>query len=193
MLHLVLGGARSGKSSFSEKWLLSQLKNADQSVTYVATAEALDNEMHQRIQHHQLQREKGKWQLVECPLLLSEFLSEVAENQLVLIDCLTLWLTNQLMAASDNEQDEATITAHLNSEMKSLVSVLNEHPATIVLVANEVGLGVVPMGKESRIFVDHAGWLNQHLAKIADQVTLVTAGLPLTLKSPAIKKEEIRG
>lgn len=193
MLHLVLGGARSGKSSFSEKWLLEQLKSTQKNAIYVATAQALDKEMQLRIQHHQQQRKKNNWRLVECPLLLNEFLLDVGESEFVLIDCLTLWLTNQLMTAMKNEQGETNIAAYLNSEIKSLTSVLSEHPATIVLVANEVGLGVVPMGKETRIFVDHAGWLNQQIAKIADQVTLVTAGLPLTLKSSGKIEEMKRG
>ena len=193
MLHLVLGGARSGKSSFSEKWLLEQFKSTQKNAIYVATAQALDKEMQLRIQHHQQQREENNWRLIECPLLLSECLSDIGGNEFILIDCLTLWLTNQLMAAMKNEQDESNISAHLNSEIKALISALSEHPATIVLVANEVGLGVVPMGKETRIFVDHAGWLNQQIAKIADQVTLVTAGLPLTLKSSDKTEEMKRG
>jgi adenosylcobinamide kinase/adenosylcobinamide-phosphate guanylyltransferase len=183
MLHLVLGGARSGKSSYSEKWLLEQKAHAPKNAIYVATAQALDNEMKQRIEHHQHQRESNQWQLTECPLLLSECLADFGENEFILIDCLTLWLTNQLMVAIESEQDESIICAHLKSKINALISALNDHPATIVLVANEVGLGVVPMGKESRIFVDHAGWLNQKIAQIAEQVTLVAAGLPLVLKS----------
>lgn len=183
MLHLVLGGARSGKSSFSEKWLLSQLKNANQSATYIATAQALDDEMQQRIKYHRQQRTSEQWQVKECPLRLSELLTELDDNQFVLIDCLTLWLTNQLMLEIDRHQDETLIAEHLSEKINSLVKAAQKSSATIVCVANEVGLGVVPMGVESRIFVDHAGWLNQKLAKIAEKVTLVTAGLPLTLKS----------
>ena len=193
MLHLVLGGARSGKSSFSESWLLSQLESEDQNAIYLATAQALDIEMQQRIEHHQLQRQGNNWQLVECPFLLTEFLSEADENAYIIIDCLTLWLTNQLMLALEKQQNEAVVATTLSQKTKALIHVLNEHPATIVVVANEVGLGVVPMGKESRIFVDHAGWLNQHLAKVADQVTLVTAGLPLTLKSSNASEGDKRG
>ncbi len=193
MLHLVLGGARSGKSSYSEKWLLEQKAHDPKNAIYVATAQALDSEMKQRIEHHQLQRERNQWQLIECPLLLSECLADISEHEYILIDCLTLWLTNQLMVAIESEPNETIIAAHLKSKVNGLISALNDHTSTIVLVANEVGLGVVPMGKETRIFVDHAGWLNQQIAKIADQVTLVTAGLPLTLKSSSKTEEMKRG
>lgn len=205
MLHLVLGGARSGKSSFSEQWLQAQKEVAQQPPFYVATAQALDEEMQHRIAHHQQLRAESKWRLIECPLHLSEFLTGLndkrinhpPETQYVLVDCLTLWLTNHLMVALEQKQDDRQSNDYLAEKIAELINALTyastEHLATIVLVANEVGLGVVPLGKPSRLFVDHAGWLNQQLAKIAEQVTLVTAGIPLTLKSPKNGEVNYRG
>jgi len=187
MLHLVLGGARSGKSSFAESFLLDQVKQAKQSKQdnampiYIATAQALDNEMTERIKHHQQQRSNEKWQLIECPQLLVEQLQKIDNHALVLIDCLTLWLTNHLMIA-EQQLSVLPVEDYLSEQVDRLVATLDNHQATIVIVANEIGLGVVPMGKATRIFVDHAGWLNQKLAAIAQRVTLVTAGLPMILK-----------
>ncbi|GAA6203607.1 bifunctional adenosylcobinamide kinase/adenosylcobinamide-phosphate guanylyltransferase [Thalassotalea sp. SU-HH00458] len=201
MLHLVLGGARSGKSSFSEQWIQAQRGKEQQLPIYVATAQALDEEMQQRIIHHQQQRIAFEWELIECPLHLTDLLVELDNKQLalsdeprfVLVDCLTLWLSNHLMVALEQSQDDNPITDYLINKIKELIDILTEHSATIMLVANEVGLGVVPLGKPSRLFVDHAGWLNQQLAKVAEQVTLVTAGIPLTLKSSKNAKVNYSG
>lgn len=201
MLHLVLGGARSGKSSFSEQWIQAQRGKEQQLPIYVATAQALDEEMQQRIIHHQQQRIAVEWQLIECPLHLTDLLVELDNKRLalsdeprfVLVDCLTLWLSNHLMVALEQSQGDNQITDYLTNKIKELIDILTEHSATIMLVANEVGLGVVPLGKPSRLFVDHAGWLNQQLAKVAEQVTLVTAGIPLTLKSSKNAKVNYSG
>jgi len=185
MLHLVLGGARSGKSSFAEQWLLSQTEQVCSSPIYVATAQALDDEMLQRISHHQMLRENHNWQLVECPLQLANQIAEFTHHDHILVDCLTLWLSNQLMVAIEASDCNQTRADFLVQQTEQLVDSLTNAKATIVLVSNEVGLGVVPMGKESRLFVDHAGWLNQKVAQIATQVTLISAGLPLVLKPDA--------
>ncbi len=216
MLHLVLGGARSGKSSFAEQWLLACFHaqvDCSTAPIYVATAQGLDDEMKARIQHHQRQRDSKPWQLIECPLELTALLSDFNENRFadhgytqskqaclqsgpyLLIDCLTLWLTNQLMAfhaVSDDSAFEKKLSAdqYLHACVDELIVALTKSEATIVVVSNEIGLGVVPMGKETRLFVDHAGWMNQKLAQVAQQVTLVTAGLPLTLKGVNSVKSE---
>jgi adenosylcobinamide kinase/adenosylcobinamide-phosphate guanylyltransferase len=202
MLHLVLGGARSGKSSFAEACVISQAKIRNVIPLYIATAQALDEEMNKRIEHHQALRIPHNWRLLECPELLTEQLDQIDESDFVLIDCLTLWLTNHLMQrqkyivlnAKNKVLDESSseemgeysckdIGEYLGKQVDKLVAALERHPATIVVVSNEIGLGVVPMGKETRRFVDHAGWMNQKLAKVAQQVTLVTAGLPMSLKT----------
>ncbi|MFT2090349.1 bifunctional adenosylcobinamide kinase/adenosylcobinamide-phosphate guanylyltransferase [Paraglaciecola sp. 2405UD69-4] len=177
MIHLILGGARSGKSRFALNEALKLSNASNLAVTYVATATAFDTEMQTRIAHHKAERPK-KWGLAEVPLDLEGFLAKTTEAppQVLLIDCLTLWLNNQLF--SNPEQD-------FNALFSNLIIALKANPSDIFLVANEVGLGVIPMGEVSRQFVDQAGWLNQELAKKADKVTFVAAGLPMVLKGAA--------
>ncbi|TYK66365.1 bifunctional adenosylcobinamide kinase/adenosylcobinamide-phosphate guanylyltransferase [Colwellia echini] len=186
MIHFVLGGARSGKSRFAEQQVLSLSANSTELPIYLATATSIDGEMDSRINKHQLDRGEH-WQLIECPLALSEKLS-LLDNELnnnpkrvYLLDCLTLWLNNQLYAV-ENLNNEAQ-TQHLQTEIDKLILSLTAFKSDIVIVSNEIGLGVIPMGKSTRLYVDYCGWLNQKVAAIADQVTLVTAGIPLTIKS----------
>ena len=172
MIHLVLGGARSGKSRFAEQQVQQLAASAP---IYIATATAGDDEMAQRIKHHQQQRAQADyhWQLREAPLALSEALTDLsAAKQPVLVDCLTLWLTNQLLA------DDTGVA----KACQQLCQTVNQFDGELILVSNEVGSGIVPLGELSRRFVDEAGRLNQQLAQIADKVTLVVAGLPLVLK-----------
>ncbi|MGF1909554.1 bifunctional adenosylcobinamide kinase/adenosylcobinamide-phosphate guanylyltransferase [Vibrio kasasachensis] len=172
-IHLVLGGARSGKSSFAESLVL----NKDRlNRHYVATATLTDNEMQQRIVHHQIRRDKS-WKLHECPLNIAQLLSQFGQQDTVLVDCLTLWMSNVIFE-DGKTADEPAIKAHVTT----LISALERCPASVILVSNEVGLGIVPMGEVTRLFVDHAGWMNQAIAKVADQVTFVAAGLPMKLK-----------
>ncbi|AQT58782.1 bifunctional adenosylcobinamide kinase/adenosylcobinamide-phosphate guanylyltransferase [Cellvibrio mixtus] len=173
MISLVLGGARSGKSRFAEQLAThSQLP-----VLYIATATALDDEMAARITHHQTQRPL-EWQTCECPLQLVETLARESQKpQCILVDCLTLWLNNQLFHYP--QQNFAQL-------FDQLINSLEQTQATIIFVANEVGLGIIPLGEVSRTFVDEAGRLNQRLAQRADQVFFIAAGLPLTLKGPAV-------
>jgi adenosylcobinamide kinase/adenosylcobinamide-phosphate guanylyltransferase len=140
---------------------------------YIATATALDPEMQERIIRHQQDR-PTEWQLCECPLDLTKTLTEECQKQqTILVDCLTLWLNNQLF-----HQPKQNFTALFNT----LVSSISNTNATIIFVANEVGLGVIPLGEISRQFVDEAGRLNQQLAQIANKVFFIAAGLPLALK-----------
>lgn len=168
MKHLILGGARSGKSRHAEQ-LAAQ---AGRDVVYVATAEALDEEMAARIAHHRVQRPAG-WSLVEEPLALARVLHrEAAADRCLLVDCLTLWLGN-LLAQGDERMAQ---------EMDELYAVLPELPGDVLLVSNEVGWGIVPDNPLARRFRDEAGRLHQRLAQLCDHVTLVAAGLPLSLK-----------
>lgn len=169
MMTLVLGGARSGKSRIAQ-----ELASAAQlPVVYIATATALDEEMTARIEHHQHNR-PSEWHLRECPLDLATALQEeTQQSQTILVDCLTLWLNNQLFEYP--EQDFSAL-------FDTLVNSLNTNNANVIFVANEVGLGIIPLGEVSRKFVDEAGRLNQRLAQIADKVLFVAAGLPLALK-----------
>jgi len=164
---LVLGGARSGKSRFAEQLL----DRVPRSRAYLATAEVFDDEMAERIRLHREQRGEG-WRTIEAPLMLAEALQRETDNgDAVLVDCLTLWLSN-LMGA---ERDIAAETAQL-------VGCLPQLGGPVVFVANEVGLGIVPDNALARQFRDHAGRLNQAIAAAADQVFFVAAGLPLRLK-----------
>lgn len=142
-------------------------------VTYIATSQPLDEEMRQRIAHHR-QRRPAHWQLVEEPLALARTLREyAAAERCLLVDCLTLWLTNLLL-----QEDEQ----RLEQERQALLEVLGELPGRLILVSNETGLGVVPMGELSRRYVDEAGWLHQALARRSDRVQFCVAGLPMLLK-----------
>ncbi|EXB66564.1 bifunctional adenosylcobinamide kinase/adenosylcobinamide-phosphate guanylyltransferase [Acinetobacter nosocomialis] len=169
MLQLILGGARSGKSRLAEQTAISM----QLAVTYVATAQALDPEMQSRIAHHQNQR-PIHWALVEEPLFLAKALQEIDRpNQIILVDCLTLWLTNLLLLEDKNVQQ---------FECEQLLKVLPTLQSEIILVSNETGLGIVPLGEISRRFVDEAGRLHQALGQIADKVVFCVAGFPMILK-----------
>jgi len=169
MLELILGGARSGKSRFAERLAA----DSGLAVTYIATSQALDGEMTERIAHHR-ERRPAHWTLVEEPLQLARVLCEQAAAQrCLLVDCLTLWLTNLLML------DDA---ARLAEERNALLECLDGLPGRILLVSNETGLGVVPLGELTRRYVDEAGWLHQAVAERAQRVTFMVAGLPMTLK-----------
>ncbi len=168
-LTLILGGARSGKSAQACALALA----CGKPVTFVATATASDAEMQARISRHQQER-PSHWQLVEAPLALADSVRQhAAAERCLLVDCLTLWLNNQLFLCADVD---------LAAETQALRQALQDAPGQIILVANEVGLGIIPLGELSRRFVDEAGRLNQLLARTADCVLLVTAGLPLLLK-----------
>jgi adenosylcobinamide kinase/adenosylcobinamide-phosphate guanylyltransferase len=167
---LVLGGARSGKSRHAEALVEAQ----PGACIYLATAEAGDAEMAERIARHR-ERRGPRWETVEEPLELAAALSEVAgPGRAVLVDCLTLWLSNLLAA----ERDPVAETARL-------AACLNNIPGPAVLVSNEVGLGVIPDNALARAFIDHAGRLHQALGEAAQSVRFLAAGQVLHLKSPA--------
>lgn len=163
----ILGGARSGKSSYAEGIALDSKRKK----IYVATAAVLDKEMEERIEKHRLQR-GDDWDLVETPLdIAKQIKSSDYENSVILVDCLTLWLSNLL-------HNEMNITEQINILIESLKST----QADMVLVSNEVGLGIVPENALARQFRDYAGILHQKVAEIADEVVLVVAGIPMKIK-----------
>ncbi|QSX31929.1 bifunctional adenosylcobinamide kinase/adenosylcobinamide-phosphate guanylyltransferase [Shewanella cyperi] len=171
MIGLILGGARSGKSRYAEQLL------AGRAAVYLATATAGDAEMAERIARHKLDRAGGQWQLLEEPLNVVAALDKLSgRGTPVLLDCLTLWLTNVLL----DEGRDAEL------ECRELVAALKRFDGELLLISNEVGSGIVPLGQLSRDFVDRAGWLNQAIAAVADKVVLVVAGLPLPLKGEAL-------
>ncbi|WP_447649511.1 bifunctional adenosylcobinamide kinase/adenosylcobinamide-phosphate guanylyltransferase [Pseudomonas abietaniphila] len=173
MLQLILGGARSGKSRLAEK-LASE---SGLEVIYIATSQPLDGEMNQRVALHR-QRRPDSWGLVEEPLELTKVLKQSAgPGRCLLVDCLTLWLTNLLMLEDPQR---------LAQERDALLDCLAELPGEIIFVSNETGLGVVPLGELTRRYVDEAGWLHQALAERCQRVVLTVAGLPMTLKGSAL-------
>ena len=172
MLTLVLGGARSGKSRQAEFLAAGSGKP----VTCVATATAGDDEMRQRIERHRASR-PAHWTTVEEPIELASVLrANDSPNRCHLVDCLTLWLTNLLLA-----DDPAVFTR----EREALLLVLSQLQGDVILVSNEVGQGIVAADPLSRRFVDEAGFLHQAIAAISDRVLFTIAGLPLELKKPA--------
>jgi len=167
---LILGGARSGKSKLAEQ----AAKASGLRQVYVATAQAGDGEMSQRIELHR-ERRGDEWQLIEEPIELAQVLQNTArEDTCILIDCLTLWLSNCLFCGDESEWPR---------QRAALLEALAELPGQLIFVSNETSMGVIPMGEVTRQFVDEAGLLHQALAEICDRVTLSVAGLPHVLKS----------
>lgn len=169
MRTLILGGARSGKSALAERLATA----SGHEVVYIATAQAHDAEMAARIAHHRAQR-PAHWLSVEEPMALAAALEAHARpGRCVLVDCLTLWLSN-LLGAPDSER--------FKQEHDALLHLLPSLKGQVLMVSNEVGLGVIPMGELTRRFVDEAGRLHQALAAQCERVLFVAAGLPLPLK-----------
>ena len=169
MHELILGGARSGKSRLAE----SRAQDSGLELLYLATATAGDGEMSQRIAHHR-ERRSEQWGLLEEPFALADTLArEARAERCILVDCLTLWLSNCLGADC------------WESERDRLFEILPRLPGYLLFVSNETGLGVVPMGELSRRFVDESGFLHQRLAAHCERVTMTVAGLPLELKPGA--------
>ncbi|HLA01235.1 MAG TPA: bifunctional adenosylcobinamide kinase/adenosylcobinamide-phosphate guanylyltransferase [Aestuariivirga sp.] len=163
-IHLILGGARSGKSRYAES--LSKGRKF-----YIATAEASDEEMQQRIDTHRKQRGQG-WETFDVPLDLVGALQTIdGKGRFILIDCLTIWLSNLMLVKLD-----------VRAEIEMLCECLTKIKSRVVLVSNEVGLGIVPANVLARTFRDDQGFLNQRVAEIADEVIFMTAGLPMALK-----------
>lgn len=181
MAELILGGARSGKSALAER----RARESGLRVIYLATAEMHDAEMTRRVAHHRARR-PAEWGLVEAPLYLAAALRQhAAVDACLLVDCLTLWLSNMFFAgraATQAEAGQAIDCELLGGECQALLDLLPTLPGRIILVSNEVGWGIVPMDPVSRLFADEQGRLNQRIAAVAERVTLVAAGLPLELK-----------
>ena len=184
MIELIIGGTRAGKSRVAELRARSAFLNNPQqynNLLYVATAKIYDNEIAERIKHHQ-QRRSDHWQLIEEPLKLASVLSKHNRSDtIILIECLTMWLTNLLCEPEAELEDSSFL-----SEKKQFIEQLEQSQARIIIVSNETGLGIVPMGELTRRYVDEAGMLHQLLAKMSERVTLVVAGLEHDLKVPVL-------
>jgi len=168
---LVVGGCRSGKSSFAEEWITGRFEQK----TYIATSVVGDDEeMKRRVAHHRHNR-CDSWQIIEEPIDIAEVISSsTSDTQVYLADCLTLWLTNLLL---QDQTDSA-----IEDKIGELTRAIAHCPVSVVLVANEVGLGIVPDSSLARRFRDLAGWCNQRVGTCCDKVVFMAAGLPMYLK-----------
>ena len=177
-LTLILGGARSGKSSYA----LKLAEDSGKPVTFIATAQAFDDEMSARIQKHKTER-PAHWQTLELPLNIASSVSQI-KSDAVILDCVTLWVTNLMMQfVKDDLVDELSYLNAIQNEMEALLSAIRNLNQNWLVVSNEVGLGLVPPYQMGRIYRDGLGWANQRLAKEADTVLFMVAGLPMTIKS----------
>ncbi|ANY74669.1 bifunctional adenosylcobinamide kinase/adenosylcobinamide-phosphate guanylyltransferase [Paenibacillus ihbetae] len=180
---LVTGGARSGKSSFAEKLCMKRSSSG----LYIATAQAYDDEMKERIRIHQDRRSDAdyRWETVEEPVALPELLETLGQSAsdapALVVDCLTLWLTNVLLQVEP--EGAAAMEERLQLDIGRLARAVETYPGTVILVTNEVGSGIVPEYPLGRIFRDWAGLMNQRLARVCHEVFLVTAGIPMEIKS----------
>jgi adenosylcobinamide kinase/adenosylcobinamide-phosphate guanylyltransferase len=183
MAELIIGGARSGKSALAQL----RARQSGLAVVYLATARAEDPEMARRVAHHREHR-PAHWTCIEEPLHLGAVLRRhAAAGTCVLVDCLTLWLSNLFFAGRAAAQAEAGAPIDcpiLSGETAALLQCLPGLPGRLILVSNEVGSGIVPVNAVARSFADEQGRLNQKVAAACDRVTLTVAGLPLELKNP---------
>ncbi|HIJ95445.1 MAG TPA: bifunctional adenosylcobinamide kinase/adenosylcobinamide-phosphate guanylyltransferase [Desulfuromonadales bacterium] len=171
----VTGGARSGKSSFAE----NRAAEFGENLGYLATARALDGEMEERVKQHQ-QRRGAEWHTTEEPIRLAAALAGCdGRHQVILVDCVTLWLSNLMFFYEDSAKP---CEAPIDADLQALESTLQRMVTPVILVSNEVGMGIVPENKLARQFRDIAGRTNQFLAALADEVHVVISGIPLQLK-----------
>jgi adenosylcobinamide kinase/adenosylcobinamide-phosphate guanylyltransferase len=181
---LILGGQKSGKSRRGEQLAAAWLERSGaHRAVFIATAQAHDEEMHARIERHRADRVRRVpgMMTVEAPHALAQAIGmHSAPNTLLLVDCLTLWLTNFMMPFDDPPQTATAID--VDGAIEALLRELGAARGPVVLIGNEIGLGVIPLGREARAFVDALGVLNQRVAAACERVTFMAAGLPLTLK-----------
>lgn len=176
--HLISGGVRSGKTAYAEKLALEMRLPT----LYVATARVLDSEMRRRIDRHRRERPKH-WRSVECDIQLGAALvNEARAGTCVIIDCLTLWLANLLSDENDHDGPSAKQLTRLAAERDQLLGAIRSVPAEVLIVTNELGSGVTPIGRFTRIFVDEHGITNQRVAELCERLTLVVCGQPLRIK-----------
>jgi adenosylcobinamide kinase/adenosylcobinamide-phosphate guanylyltransferase len=180
--HLVLGGARSGKTRYALQLaeLLASRRSAQ--VVYVATAQAGDAEMAERIARHRAER-PVTWRTLEAPLKLADSLSRVNSNTVLVIDCLTLWLSNALLQDFDEQTPRASLPTWTD-ERDRMLRFAQQFAGALIMVTNEVGAGIVPASALARRFQDEQGWLNQSMAALCEHVTWVMAGIAVPIKSP---------
>ena len=174
---LILGGARSGKSSYAQ----SLAEETGKSVTFIATAQALDDEMSARIQKHRAERSVN-WETLEVPLGIASHAEQV-KSDVVILDCITLLVSNLLMQfVKDELVDEEPFTMDVQKEVNQLIAKMRAQKQDWIIVSNELGLGLVPPYQMGRVYRDGLGWANQRLAREADKVIFMVAGIPTVIK-----------
>ena len=189
---LILGGARSGKSSFAEK-IAAELGGDD--VVYLATAQALDEEMEDRIKHHQGQRPQS-WETIEEPIEVSKVIADLEDKKTVLMDCLTLFISNKILKNNkledegSNLQEKFNIEKDIIKEIENIINAARKKEINLIIVSNEVGQGIVPNNELSRLFRDIAGRANQYTADNADRVFMTIAGYPIDLKEVSVNQQK---
>jgi adenosylcobinamide kinase/adenosylcobinamide-phosphate guanylyltransferase len=174
---LILGGARSGKSSYAQ----SIAEESGKSVTFIATAQALDDEMSARIQKHRVERSLN-WETLEVPLGIAAYAEQI-KSDIVILDCITLLVSNLLMRfVKDDLVDEEPFIIEVEKEVNQLIAKMLAQKQDWIIVSNEVGLGLVPPYQMGRVYRDGLGWANQRLAREADKVIFMVAGIPTVIK-----------
>ena len=174
---LILGGARSGKSSYAQ----SLAEESGKSVTFIATAQALDDEMSARIQKHRAERHVN-WDTLEIPSEIASHVQRI-KSEVIILDCVTLLASNLLMHfVRDDHVDEAPFQLALQKEVEELVVAMRGQERDWIIISNELGLGLVPPYQMGRVYRDWLGWANQRLARKADKVIFMVAGIPMILK-----------
>jgi len=179
--HLVLGGARSGKTRHALQLAESLAAKRSASVLYVATAQAGDAEMAERIARHRAER-PATWQTLEAPDHLADSLLHISSNTVLVIDCLTLWLSNALLHDFDAQSPRGALPTWIGERDRMLLFV-RRFSGALIMVSNEVGAGIVPLSALARRFQDEQGWLNQSIAALSEHVTWVVAGIALPIKT----------
>ena len=174
---LILGGARSGKSSYAQ----SLAEDTGKSVTFLATAEALDNEMSARIQKHRAER-RADWETLEVSLDIASHVQRL-KSDVVILDCMTLLVSNLVMQfVKDDLVEEAPFKLAVEKEVEELIAAMRKQEQNWIIISNEVGLGLVPPYQMGRVYRDWLGWANQRLAREADKVIFMAAGIPMVIK-----------
>jgi adenosylcobinamide kinase/adenosylcobinamide-phosphate guanylyltransferase len=174
---LILGGARSGKSSYAQ----SLAEESGKTVTFLATAQALDDEMSARIQKHRVERSLN-WETLEVPLGIAAYAEQI-KSDIVILDCITLLVSNLLMQfVKDDLVDEEPFIIDVEKEVNQLIAKMLAQKQDWIIVSNEVGLGLVPPYQMGRVYRDGLGWANQRLAREADKVIFMVAGIPTVIK-----------
>jgi adenosylcobinamide kinase/adenosylcobinamide-phosphate guanylyltransferase len=174
---LILGGARSGKSSYAQ----SLAEDTGKSVTFLATAQALDEEMSTRIQKHRAER-RADWETLEVSLDIASHVQRL-KSDVVILDCMTLLVSNLVMQfVKDDLVEEAPFKLAVEKEVEGLIAAMRKQEQNWIIISNEVGLGLVPPYQMGRVYRDWLGWANQRLAREADKVILMVAGIPMVIK-----------